>query len=369
MLRFSRDRVAPAAPHGRDEPDPQGAPGGTDAERGADLVERHAARDATWPGPDGVDAADEVMVAETAAGASSLSEDRSPAAYRALVGVAQEIFSAATDGATPDASRIMTCLRQAVERLQESDALLGETVRQRSEEHSWPQRAANAAILALRLGIELGYAERRLLGLGSCALMHDLGMLTLPENLAESRRLTPAQRRLLNDHTLESQRLVEQFGDAFAWIGGIVAQVHERLDGSGYPCGLRGDEIHEFARIVGLADTYDAMVHPRADRQARVVYNALLEIIDLRRTLFDPHLVKGLIEIVSIYPLGSLVKLNNGELGRVVGTNGEHPMRPKVDILVNSRGRRLPEPRTLDLMDEPMLYITDPAIEEGALDS
>ena len=109
------------------------------------------------------------------------------------------------------------------------------------------------------------------------------------------------------------------------------------------------------------------MAQPRADRQARVVYNALKEIIDQRNSLFERSLIKALIDIVSIFPLGSLVKLNNGEIGRVVGTSRLHPTRPTVDILVDPRGRRLPEARLLNLQDEPMLYIVDPAIEEGVL--
>jgi len=160
---------------------------------------------------------------------------------------------------------------------------------------------------------------------------------------------------------------VRTFGKAFDWIAKVVVQVHERHDGSGYPKGLTGEEIHEFARIIGLVDTYEAMAQPRVDRQARVVYNALKKIIDQRNSLFDRSLIKALIDIVSIFPLGSLVKLNNGEVGRVVGTSRLHPTRPMVDILIDPRGRRLPEALLLNLQDESMLYIVDPAIEEGVL--
>ena len=133
------------------------------------------------------------------------------------------------------------------------------------------------------------------------------------------------------------------------------------------PRAWRGEEVHEFARIIGLVDTYEAMVQPRADRKARVVYNALQAIIDQRNTQFEPRLIKALIAIVSIFPLGSLVKINNGEVGRVVGTNKLHPTRPAVDILVDPRGRRLADVRLLNLVDEPMLYIVDPAIDESVL--
>ena len=86
----------------------------------------------------------------------------------------------------------------------------------------------------------------------------------------------------------------------------------------------------------------------------------------LLHTLSSRH-GAALIHIVSIFPLGSPVKLNNGEIGRVVATSRLHPTRPTIDVLIDPRGRRLPEPRQIDLQDEPILYIVDPAIEEGVL--
>jgi len=261
----------------------------------------------------------------------------------------------------------VAAVRAALHSLESGDQLLTETVRRRSEADSWSHRSANVAIMAMRLGRGVHFDERRNLALGLCGLMHDLGMLTVPEEVLSANRLSPEQLKSLRQHPVESQRIVRTFGKAFDWIAKVVVQVHERHDGSGYPMGLVGEEIHEFARIIGLVDTYEAMAQPRADRQARVVYNALKEIIDQRNSLFERSLIKALIDIVSIFPLGSLVKLNNGEIGRVVGTSRLHPTRPTVDILVDPRGRRLPEARLLNLQDEPMLYIVDPAIEEGVL--
>ena len=287
--------------------------------------------------------------------------------HASLVQAADQVFAAAAAQGAPDGPTTVNAVRAALEDLKSSDQLLAVTVRERGGAHSWVKRSANVAVLALKLGLELEYDDRKALALGLCALMHDVGMLSIPEEVLNERRFTPEQLALLQGHPEESKRLVQAFGKAFNWIGKVVVQVHERQDGSGYPRGLQGDQIHEFARIIGLVDTYEAMAHPRADREARVVYNALKEIIDLRNSLFDPALIKALIYIVSIFPLGSLVKLNNGEVGRVVGTSRLHPTRPIVDVLMDPRGRALRDPRQLNLEDEPMLYIVDPAIEEGVL--
>jgi HD-GYP domain-containing protein (c-di-GMP phosphodiesterase class II) len=192
-------------------------------------------------------------------------------------------------------------------------------------------------------------------------------MLKVPEEILKASRMTPQQLEIMRNHTQESKRIVEGFGSDLAWMGAIVAQVHERYDGSGYPSKLKEEEIHEFARIIGLADTYEAMAHPRADRAALVVYTALNEIIDMRNKLFDPRLIKTLIRIVSIFPLGSLVKLNNGAVGRVVGANRLYPTRPLIEVYLDPRGRKVSPSYLLNLAEEPMLNISDPAIDEAVL--
>ncbi|MFH1570938.1 MAG: HD domain-containing phosphohydrolase [Gemmatimonadota bacterium] len=298
---------------------------------------------------------------------SEPAEAASLAVYRQLVAAAEAVFAAAAAGTAPNGHAVVTAVRAAAADLRAGDGLLAETVRQRHDARAWPNRCANVAILGMRLGIALEYDERKTLALGLCGVMHDVGMLTLPRDMLENRRLSGEQWELLKQHPAESERMIRGFGPAFEWIAKIVVQVHERHDGSGYPKGLRGEHIHEFARIIGLVDAYEAMAQPRADREARVVYNALKEIIDLRNTLFDRQLIRALIYIVSIFPLGSLVKLNNGEIGRVVGTSRSHPTRPAIDVLVDARGRRLKSPRIISLQAEPMLYIVDPAIEEGVL--
>ena len=297
-------------------------------------------------------------------------DDRSRAevVYDDLVAAAQDVFTAAETHSSPDGPSTVAAVRAALNELGCGDFLLSVTVRRRSGLNSLAERSTNVAILAMRVGMELDYDERRGSAVGLCGLMHDVGMLTISEKVLAAQHLNDRQVELLHRHPMESQKMIHTFGEAFHWIGKIVLQIHERQDGSGYPKGLRGEQIHEFARVIGLVDTYEAMAQPRADRKARVIYNALKEIINLRNSLFERRLIRALINIVSIFPLGSLVRLNNSEIGRVVGTSRTHPTRPSVDILMDPQGKRLEEPRHLYLEEEPMLYIVDPAIEESVLE-
>jgi len=311
-----------------------------------------------------------VGTAQEMSAQASLTEaqpDMSGSLYQQLVVAAHEIFKAAAEGNVPDAAIVTNAVRGIHKLLDQKNSLLSETIRNHNDSHSWPERSTNTAILSMRLGMELAYDERRVLALGLCALMHDLGMLTIPPEILKAPRLTPFQLQLLKNHPVESQKMVDTFGASFTWIGKIVVQVHERRDGSGYPQGLRSEQIRDLAGIIGLADTYEAMTHPRVDREARAVYHALKEIIDLRNTLFDRRLVKALINIVSIFPLGSLVELNNAEIGRVVDTSRTHPTRPIIEVLLDAKGQRMDSQRLIDLKNEPMLYIVDPAIKEGVL--
>ena len=109
------------------------------------------------------------------------------------------------------------------------------------------------------------------------------------------------------------------------------------------------------------------MAHPRPDRKVQAMYNAVKEIIDQRNAQFDRRIIRALIHIVSIFPLGSLVRLNSGKIGRVIAVRKIHPTRPTVEIMVDSRGQHLSELQVLVLEDEPMIYIVNPAIEEEAL--
>ncbi|MSR83844.1 MAG: HD domain-containing protein [Candidatus Latescibacteria bacterium] len=326
--------------------------------------------------------------------ATQVDEETTLDLYTNLIAAAQLIYEATTNNTPLAVDALVKAVKDAQRSFANGDQLLTEAVRQRgsasslsqdqidrlithqasqsqepqtSASYSWSQRAVNGSILSMRLGQEMEYDERHNLALGLCGLMHDVGMLKVPEEVLKTSRMTPQQLEVMRNHTHESKRIVEGFGPDLAWMGAIVVQVHERYDGSGYPNKLKEEEIHEFARIIGLADTYEAMAHPRADRAAVVVYTALSEIIDMRNKLYDPRLIKLLIRIVSIFPLGSLVKLNNGAIGRVVGANRLYPTRPLMEVMLDPRGKKLSPSYLLNLAEEPMLSISDPAIDESVL--
>jgi hypothetical protein len=143
-----------------------------------------------------------------------------------------------------------------------------------------------------------------------------------------------------------------------------AVQVNERLDGSGYPQGLQGDEINEYAQVIGLVDMYEALVHSRPQREKFHHFKAVKEIIKSGKHLFKRKHLKALLNIFSIFPLHSYVRLNSDAVCKVVKTYPDQPMRPRIQIVFDSQQKRVLTERIINLPDDPLLYIVDSVVDE-----
>lgn len=160
-----------------------------------------------------------------------------------------------------------------------------------SDTHRHSLRVADTAV---RLGMIIGLSESELFQLRIGAMLHDIGKLTIPENLIMKKGLlTEEERAVLETHPRAGARLLEPM-ERYAGASSVVMQHHERIDGSGYPLGLRGRQISLNARIVAVADTFDAIVSPRAYHLGKPPHIALREIRKLTGTWYDPAVVDAL---------------------------------------------------------------------------
>ena len=223
--------------------------------------------------------------------------------------------------------------------------------------------SANVAILAYKIGIDLKYDREMLIKLGIAALLHDVGMLNVPNNIIfKHGQLTASEFEIIKKHPLDGYEMVKHL-EQYPHIIEVILQEHEREDGSGYPQGLEGDKISDFAKIVGLADVFEAMVHGRAYREGFITYNAIQKIIEKCSKQFNPKIIRALINSIPMFPIGSLVKLSTNEIARVLSVNSVRPVRPVVEILIDSDGNKLKNPIRLDLEAEPLIYIAKPLAE------
>ena len=222
----------------------------------------------------------------------------------------------------------------------------------------------NVAIFAVKIATGLGLQLEVLLRVALGGYVHDVGMVRYPpERLTGFQSLTPKELEELKRHPEEGYEILTALGPDYRWLADVAHQEHEREDGSGYPRGLRGDQIAEIAKIVGLADIYESLTHPRPYRNRMVPltlpHEAVKELVQAERQRFADRYLKGLITGLSAYPIGTVVRLNNGSVGRVVATSKALPLRPTIEVLRLGTGEEVSPPRLTSLAQHPLLYITE----------
>ncbi len=190
-----------------------------------------------------------------------------------------------------------------------------------------------SAILGRQVGLPREDLETLALGCAMC----DVGMTQLPAGLLEQpRKLDSRERQIMRAHPVMGSELLEGTGRMNVEVRAIVENHHERLDGSGYPRGVEGAEIPLLARIAGLVDTYDAMIKPRPWAEARTSHDAVQELIDAKGVLFQDALVEQFIQAIGLFPTGTLVELNSGEVAIVTRQNPTRRLKPEVVVVLNS---------------------------------
>lgn len=276
----------------------------------------------------------------------------------------EQVLRAVAANATFDLEGVLKVADMFTKSLRESDRLLFKAIHSKHPEDFLPTHCLNVGILAIRVGLARDYLDKDLMALGLGALVHDIGMVKVPEQiLKKDGRPTPEEFELIKRHPQYARDILDRFQNLFPWLPTVVYQEHERENGRGYPQGLRGDEIHPYAKIIGIVDVYEALTHPRVYRDGLVAYRAIQTLMGMKGADFFPQTIKALIDAVSVFPLESLVKLNTGEVGKVIRINRLHPLRPTVEILLDPNGKKPLEPKVIDLEEEPMLYISGPVLE------
>jgi hypothetical protein len=222
------------------------------------------------------------------------------------------------------------------------------------------QHALRVGMLAMSIGTSLGWDERTLLDLGIGCLIHDLGMLDLePDTYLRKRILAASDFARITEHPVRLFDLLQRHVDQIPETARLVAyQIHERCDGSGYPRGYQGDQIHELAKVAALADVFVALVSPRPHRPGMVPYHAMKKILqDTQRGLFGGAAVRGLLSTVSLFPIGSYVALNDGRVGKVIRSAEGAYDRPVIEAWARS-DLSVP-PTVVNLAEEHDLKVTN----------
>ncbi len=192
----------------------------------------------------------------------------------------------------------------------------------------------SVAIMSIAIGMELGMSGDMLQDIGMAGILHDLGKVAIPTDIINKPGpLTDEEYEVVKQHpVLAAKHLKERDlinDDVYC---GIICH-HEKLDGSGYPNHLEGEEIHPYAKILAVADVYDALTSNRPYRVPSPPNEAIEYIMGGLDSHFDENAVKAFLRKVAPYPLGSKLKLSNGETAYVIKNYPDQPLRPVVAVI------------------------------------
>jgi putative nucleotidyltransferase with HDIG domain len=192
----------------------------------------------------------------------------------------------------------------------------------------------NVALLSCILGTVLGLDKISLNELTMGALLHDIGKVFIDKRIINKpSKLTPEELEQARRHSILGYNYLSANRSIPETVKVVARTHHEQFSGQGYPAGLSGKQIHLYSRVVSIADVYDALVSDRPYRRAMLPSDAMEYIMSGYNTMFDPDIVAAFTRRIAPYPLGTCVKLSNGEIGIVVYNYEFACLRPKIRII------------------------------------
>ncbi|MEE4358433.1 MAG: HD domain-containing phosphohydrolase [Desulfococcaceae bacterium] len=288
--------------------------------------------------------------------------------YEKMADCLRDIFDCIRKNQQLDIRKAEKLAAEALSFTAEEDPLFIRAIHHDSVQDYYIYHCVNTAVYVVKIAECLKRKHPQKTEMVLTALLHDVALADLPDALMyeEEEKFTDAQRKLLKKRPLQSREILMTLGKDYARLAECAAQIHERLDGSGYPNGLKGDAVHEYAQIIGLAAMYEGMTHSRPGGKKYPHSSAMKKILQTEKKTFRKEYLKALLKTFSFFPLHSYVRLNSGAVGRVVETHPDHPLSPKIRVLHDAQMRDLPSGRLIDLRENSVLHIVKSISKEEA---
>jgi HD-GYP domain-containing protein (c-di-GMP phosphodiesterase class II) len=273
----------------------------------------------------------------------------------------REIFDALALDHEIDLTKIHEALDGMVESIERNpDALLWLAKLKQTDDYSY-NHAMSVSITLMALANFMSLPKKQVKDLGLAGLLQDIGKSKIPTELLHKQdKITHDEFEILKKHVEHALTLLEATDNISGTVILTVSQHHERIDGSGYPYKLSGNQISLTGQMAGLVDTYCALTSNKV--YAKGVYNqiALEEIHSLRGFKFNGVLIDQLVQFLGMYPVSSLVELNSGEVGVVIQQNSVRRLLPRVMILLNPDKSRNEYPAIINLINLPLTPTGEP---------
>ena len=212
------------------------------------------------------------------------------------------------------------------------------------------EHSMNVAILLANFGRYLGLDRSVLKELTLGGLLHDVGKIMTPDEvLNKPGKLTDEEFGVMRQHVVHSYDILSNTAGITPTMLEVAANHHERLDGTGYPQRLKGDQLSLYTRMSGIVDVYDAVTADRVYKQGMQPTQAFRVLLKGINQHFDAELVTKFIKCMGVYPVGTLVQLSNQRLAVVMQRNEQQPLKPMVKVIYHATQRHYLEVQWLDL--------------------
>jgi HD-GYP domain-containing protein (c-di-GMP phosphodiesterase class II) len=265
--------------------------------------------------------------------------------------VLKTLISDVRVGKVPQVEQVASAVDDMVDSMIANPDALMWVGRLRDEDVNTYNHGVKVALYLISLGRHLGLPKAELANLGMIGMLADVGKIKLPRALLDKPgMLAPSEYGLIKEHVRLGLEAIRESGVLPASVEAGIAQHHERLDGTGYPNGLKGDEISLYGRMTAIADSFAALITPRAYANPSAPQDALMNLYEWAGSSFHEPLVEQFVQAVGVFPVGSLVELSSGEVAVVVAHNRVRRLEPRVLVLTWPDKSPLATPIERDLL-------------------
>ena len=272
--------------------------------------------------------------------------------YASAVKAAEVAWESAAVEGTPDVPAALQTVEGLADAVTQNRTALMALTAMRNYDNYTFTHMVNVCILTMGQARALGIDGRLLREFGLSALMHDIGKVRTPkEILNKPDKLTDDEFTIMRKHTVDGAEILRRTPEMPILAPVVAFEHHLRMDGSGYPFGVRRDALNVATMLCSISDVYDAMRSQRAYQQAFPTERILAVLKRNDGTQFDQHLVRRFVQLLGIYPPGNLVKLSSGEVAVVLKVHAPDPYRPRVKVLFDSGGARIEVPYERNLFE------------------
>lgn len=269
----------------------------------------------------------------------------------------EETLASIREGSDPDVDSGRPIAERMHTDLLRDNGLINRIL-QPHEIYDLASHCVNVAVIGGKISLGMVADVQETVDVIHAGLLHDIGMARLPlEMLHNYGAWSEREREALRQHPVYGAEILESCAPRCEWLKRAVLQEHERTRGQGYPYGMLERDIDPIAKILGVADVFEALSHPRTYRSPFTALEALERVVGMQEEYFAPQVVSALVNEISAFPLDSYVQISSGEIGRVVATDPSNILRPKLELVWDADWQPIEEPDTLDLAARPDLTV------------